>query len=257
MDLKNKEKHYLGFIAENTEKAAINEEARTIRFVISSNKLDRDNEIVQTEAIAAAIKDFAKNPVALNCHQHRLETGKSPVIGSWDTDSFKAYKNHCEMDLRFAKTESGEEYWQLYKDKHMRAVSIGFRVLEYREEKKDGKRYWIITKIELYEISCVPVGANREALSKVKGLSDFANTNDPNKDLQLSITKSIDERFCQMEDVLAKHLEEIKDLILTDDEDGDFSMLDAESDASVDEVNTKAEQLLEAFQNAITEFKNN
>jgi hypothetical protein len=51
---------------------------------------------------------------ALACHQHRLSSGDSLVIGSWDTDSFKLLKRRCEMDLVFARTELGKQYWTLY-----------------------------------------------------------------------------------------------------------------------------------------------
>lgn len=219
---KYKEKNCLAYIAEDTEKAAINEEARTIRFVISSNELDRDNEIVEPSAVAAALKEFSKNPVCLACHQHRLSDGMPPVVGAWDTDSFKELKSRCEMDLRFAETELAETYWQLYKGKFMKAVSIGFRVLEFREEMKDGKRYWIITKIELYEISCVPVGANRDALSKVKGLAEPLAEEGRFKDLELTLTKTIDSGFTELSekltDSLTAQIDEIKDLLIADPE---------------------------------------
>lgn len=218
MDL-NKEKHFLAFIADGADKAAINEEARTIRFVVSSNKLDRDNEIVEPSALAAAIKEFAKNPVCLACHQHKLSDGMPPVVGSWDTDSFREYSNRCEMDLRFATTKLGETYWQLYKDKHMRAVSIGFRILEYREEMKDGVRHFIFTKIELYEISCVPVGSNRQALSKLKGF----DWTDEKGAVPESVKDYFDNHFKILKEAIEDHFDDIKTLLIPDAED-DFSL---------------------------------
>jgi HK97 family phage prohead protease len=163
-----REKHFLSYAID--EKAAVNEDRRSIRFVVSSEEVDREREVVTSEAMAAAIKDFADNPVCLAGHQHRLADGMPPVVGSWDTESFKISGKRSEMDLIFAKTVLGETYWQLYKDRHMRAVSIGFRILDAYEEVKNSVRIYIITKIELYEISCVPVGANASALSKLKEL---------------------------------------------------------------------------------------
>jgi HK97 family phage prohead protease len=160
-------KQFTAYVVDDQK--SINEERRSVRFIISSNELDRDNEIVEVTAVEGAIREFARNPVCLACHQHRLAAGNSPVVGSWDTESFRALKRHAEMDLVFAKTELGEEYWTLYRDRHMRAVSIGFSIRDGHEEQKDGKRWYVITRIELYEISCVPVGANRDALAKLKG----------------------------------------------------------------------------------------
>lgn len=255
---KNKQKQMLAFIAEDIEKAAIDEQNRTIRFVINSNKLDRDNEIVEPSAVAAAIKEFSKNPVCLACHQHHLDNGMPPVVGSWDTDSFKELNNRCEMDLRFAVTELGETYWKLYKDKHMRAVSIGFRVLDYHEEMNDGRRTWIITKIELYEISCVPVPSNREALSKLKQLGvvdeDFKFAEKLNKKeiaelLSHSVTEPLERRLSAIENTL----EDLKDLMIPG-ADEDLSMLETEDDPSDAEVNPK-EQLLEALKNVLNSME--
>lgn len=208
-------KHIEAFIAETDGKAAISEETRTIRFVISSAAIDRDNEIVEPTAIAAAIKEFARNPVCLACHQHRLSDGMPPVVGSWDTETFRATDKRCEMDLRFAATPLAETYWSLYKDKHMRAVSIGFRVLDGHEVTENGKRFYVITKIELYEISCVPVGANRDALSKLKSVGDWiAEGTAPDAasikaylDTQL---KTITARL----DALTDEMDDLKDVLL-------------------------------------------
>jgi len=254
---KYKEKHMLAYIADSVAKAAINEDLRTIRFVISSAELDRDNEIVETSAVAGAIKDFAKNPVCLACHQHRLDNGMPPVVGAWDTDTFVVNEKRCEMDLRFADTDLAETYWKLYKGKFMKAVSIGFRVLEFKEEMKDGKRYWIITKIELHEISCVPVGANRQALSKVKGLAEPILAEDRAQELQLSISKMIDDRFCQMEDALTAQIDEIKDMIIPEPDALSESLLggDDELDAPGGNDKDSEQKIVNQLTQLLTKMK--
>lgn len=191
-------KKYLAFISD--EKAAINEAERTIRFVISSDKLDRHGEVVEVAAVAGAIKGFAANPVCLACHNYAGDNGEPTVIGSWLTDTFKALEHTSEMDLRFAATPLAEQYWQLYKDKHMRAVSIGFRVLEAHTDKVNDRNIYVITKIELYEISCVAVGACRDALARLKLdipdddmliRRDMADLRDQVDELRSMITDSI------------------------------------------------------------------
>jgi len=221
-------KHFLAYAVE--EKAAINEERRSVRFVISSAELDRDNEIVEVAAVAGAIKDFARNPVCLACHQHRLAGGNSPVVGSWDTDSFKAFKKHSEMDLVFAKTELGEEYWSLYRDRHMRAVSIGFAVKDGHEEQKDGTRWYVITKIELYEISCVPVGANRDALSKLKAYGEWIDDADRSKAIEERITKALRSDI----DALREEVEILKSKIIDDPGDLAKTLLGLGGDEALD-----------------------
>lgn len=231
-------RHLYAYIAEKSadEKAAppIDEDSHSINFAISSNLIDRDEEIVKVQAVVGAIKQFAKNPVALACHLHRLADGKPPAIGSWDTDSFKAFKNHSQMRLNFAvDTELGSEYWKLYRKKHMRAVSIGFWILAGHEEVKDGKRIRVITEIELIEISCVAVGSNREALSK----SEFYRRNIDGEagevkrveELKERIAKVMDERL----DTIEESLDEIKTLLIAD-QDGlaDKLLLGSKSDTS-------------------------
>lgn len=200
-----KEKHFLAYASD--EKAAINEDARRIRFVISTDQVDRDGDIVETEAIAGAIKNFAKNPVCLACHQHRLSDGMPPVVGSWDTESFKAAAHKSEMDLVFATTTLAETWWNLYKNRHVRAVSIGFRCLEGWEEVKDNRRVWHITQIELYEISCVPVPANQSALAVLKecGIVSDKNSDD-------SVLKQIENRQSAIETKMNEILERLEDI---------------------------------------------
>lgn len=241
-------KHIEAFIAEADGKAAINEEARTIRFVISSSAIDRDNESVLPAAIAAAIKEFAKNPVCLACHQHKLDSGMPPVVGSWDTDSFKATEKRCEMDLVFAATDLAETYWQLYKGKHMRAVSIGFRVLDGHEVVENGKRHFVITKIELYEISCVAVGANRDALSKLKSLGGWqADDGDRLKELADTFNLKIND----LKELLLDQLDEIKILLIPGSND-DLSLPGDKVNPS-DAATQDAGQLVNAFKQALAE----
>lgn len=255
--------HLLGFVI---EKDAVNEEQRRIRFVISTNKVDRDNERVEMQAIADSIPVFAKNPSALACHLHRLESGRAPVIGSWDTDSFKVYATRCEMDLVFATTELGEEYFQLYKDKHMRAVSIGYLPQEWHEEKdsKNG-RVFVITKLELVEISCVAVGANRDALSKIKAyyLQQEKQENSFPEDVVETIRKTVESQVKTCIDNFAirldDQLDEIKSLLITDSEGLAKSLLGTSSEQSSPggAKNFTEQQLVNVFEKVISNIKNN
>ncbi len=151
----------------------INENAREITAVASAEIVDRDNEVVAISALKAAIPAYMQNPVVLAGHKHTTADGKSPVVGR----VVKAWTAGTQMfvKIQFAPTPLGEEYWLLYSGKFQRALSIGFRVMERpRSETRDGKMCHVITALELYEISCVPVPANPAALSKSKqGKRDF------------------------------------------------------------------------------------
>lgn len=168
---------------------AINDQERTLDAIASTSDLDRDKDVILPSAFKESLDAFKANPVILACHQHRLQSGSSPVIGSALPESIKITDTEVPFTMRFATTALGEEYWQLYRDKHMRAFSIGFIPLEH-EDKKDEELGWVrtYTKIELLEISAVPVPSNRRALVRAKG---FFDDNDQLKDIVAETIKEI------------------------------------------------------------------
>lgn len=206
-------KHIKAFISEDEK--AIDETKHRILFTIPET-VDRDDEIVTAEAIFKAINDqksFAANPICLPCHQHRLEGGEPPCVGSWDVESAKQLKNSVNMYLNFAHTTKlGGAYWDCYSQKHMRAISIGFNANEWRMEDRAGKQIRIIYKIELFEISCVAVGCNPGALSKLK--SDFGWMEQ--KDVPQNAKAYFDEKFKELKDTVMEQFELLKTSIIPD-----------------------------------------
>jgi len=261
-----REKHFLGYAV--SEKTAVDEERRSIRFVVSTEEVDRDREVVKSDAMAAAIKGFADNPVCLAGHQHWLNDGMPPVVGSWDTESFKVVGKRSEMDLIFAKTALAEAHWQLYRERHMRAVSIGFRILDAYEEVKAGVRIFIITKIELYEISCVPVPANSSALSKkeIETLKAFGLLDDdPAKSSDAFAIKSLfDELFGKLKAelldeikiLLEDNLEQVKDLIIPDPDGLAKALLPGSASEPADSAADDTGRLLNAIATTLQNKEN-
>jgi len=137
---------------------------RTITGVISSSVLDRDGEIILVEAVEAAWKDYMVNPVVLTTHLHRLDQGHSPVVGRMISGHRDG--NQFVATVQFADTMLGEEYWQLYRTRIQRAFSVGFIGKESEVQLINGARVRVWKKIELLEVSCVPVPSNPTALSK-------------------------------------------------------------------------------------------
>lgn len=147
---------------------SIDKAKRQITALASSADLDRHDEVVEPEAFRELLPVYMKSggPV-ITSHQHRLETGHSSLIGN----VIKAWidQQGLWVTIEFIRgTALGEEYGMLYLEKKQRALSIGFIELEGGSEMRDGRQVYIHTKVELLEISCVIVGANREALSKSK-----------------------------------------------------------------------------------------
>jgi|2_EtaG_2_1085320.scaffolds.fasta_scaffold00208_24 HK97 family phage prohead protease len=145
-----------------SEVKAVNDEERSIEAWGSKPTLDRDGEIIATNAWTN-LKDFKKkNPVLMLSHDYRsLPVGR--VV------SIKARPEGLWFKAIFAETARGEEVFQLYKQGIMRAFSVGFIPKAFDDrEKKDEKgnpiKYRLFKKAELLEISCVSIPACPDAL---------------------------------------------------------------------------------------------
>ncbi len=186
----------------------INTEDRTIDVVASTIDKDRDGDIILPSAFKKSIKSFKANPVILACHQHRLQTGSSPVIGSAIPETIKITDKALLFTMKFADTALGEEYWILYRDEHMRAFSVGFIPEKWEDARDDNGRvsHRTYTQVELLETSAVPVPSNRRALARAKGYFGDDDTDEQ--------TKELSERLENLE----TQLDEIKSLVITDSE---------------------------------------
>lgn len=254
MDYDTKEmRHVHAFIV--SEKDAINEDDHSINFVVSTDVVDRDNEMVMADAVHEAIHrkdEFHANPICLPCHKHRLDSGMPPCVGHWDVDTAKLLKHRVEMRLIYdMKNEIGRAYWNAYQGRHMRAVSIGFRIQDGHEEVKDGKRIYIITKIELYEISCVGVGANQQALAKLKALGERQEGGVDQKAIIQAVTDSLTRQFDDLRADITEQIDELKDLMITDPDGlADGLILGKQSEPS-GRGDDKAEALLKRMESLL------
>lgn len=150
---------------------SIDREKRRVRALASTGDLDRDGEVILPTAFEKTLEKYLENPVILAGHKHRLEDGRSPVVGK--TVNAWIDKQGLWIIVEFAPTPLGLEYWELYGNGYQRAFSIGFRGIQWSDQKRDGKQIRIWQEVELMEISCVAVPANPAAL--VKGRSSFVD----------------------------------------------------------------------------------
>lgn len=138
---------------------------RTLEFVGSTDKWDRDDEIILSSAWM--LDQYRQNPVVLFAHNHYI-----PAIGK--TTSVGVNKDgELKFKVKFAEKEEhgfADTVYNLYKGGYMKAVSVGLMPLEWEYGKTGEEPYRIITKAELYELSMVNVGANPEALVTSKGV---------------------------------------------------------------------------------------
>jgi HK97 family phage prohead protease len=197
---------------------ALDTDSRTLEAVASTKDKDRDGDIILPSAFKDSLTAFMANPVILAGHQHKLSSGSSPVIGSAVPESIKITDDDVIFRMRFAETPLGEEYWQLYKDGHMKAFSIGFIPEKWEDSKDSQSRFGTLrtyTQIELLEISAVPVPSNRRALARVRGY--FDDKDDITKEIRELVETSLKKSTDQLKNKLLDELDEIKTL-LTDSE---------------------------------------
>lgn len=149
---------------------SVDEEKRQIHFLCSTDDVDRMGEVVDQSALAASIPSFMFNPVFLANHVRAAMDGSPTVIGHWV--KLWVSKDGLEGIVQFDdEDELSLKYWNLYRKRHMRAVSICFigRGWEMREVKSaDGqmRRVRAFTQVDLIEISAVSVPANQAALMR-------------------------------------------------------------------------------------------
>lgn len=147
---------------------SIDQANRRITAVASTGNVDRHGEIILPSAFEEMLPIYMTNPVVIASHQHRLDSGHSSVVGN----AVKIWIDKVGLNVIVEfedETELGKEYWTLYSKKRQRAFSVGFIPLEWKDEQDEKLgRVRIYTKVELLELSCVPVGSNRESLSKAR-----------------------------------------------------------------------------------------
>ncbi|GEM_PF-6910892 len=149
-------RHAAVHVSKDSFKATRNDDGRPVyRIIASTADVDRDNEIILPTAFANLADYLAKNPVILFGHDHfsRPPIGKA-VAG-------EIGEKGLILDIQFADTPFAREIEELYKGGFMNAFSVGFIPIDW-EVDKDGNR--IFTKVELLEVSAVPVPSNRAAV---------------------------------------------------------------------------------------------
>jgi HK97 family phage prohead protease len=157
------------------EKKEINTEERSVVAWASRPVMDRDKEVIAHDAWDLA--NFNKNPVLLVSHDY-----SRPPVGKvlWT----KMTPEGLKFKAQFAKTQTGEELWQLYSEGVMQAFSVGFiakKSVEVPYEERAADEPWrTFVDVELLEISCVSVPScpeavvimNSKGLIKTKDVSD-------------------------------------------------------------------------------------
>lgn len=132
---------------------------KRITVTINTDSFDRHRTII--EPSGAMLDNYQRNPIVLINHWYDVVAGRSAVSlrngelvatmeeDDWDDDDPEIARWHNKVRKGF-----------------LRAASIGFIPIEYREEKDEARgRYYRITKWELLEWSWVSVPSNPDAIA--------------------------------------------------------------------------------------------
>ncbi len=196
----------------------INEAERTIDVIASTSDKDRDGDIIEPSAFKKSLKSFKDNPVILACHQHRLSSGSSPVIGSAIPETVEITDKDFGFTMRFAETDLGKEYWTLYKDKHMRAFSVGFIPQKSEDVRDDNGKYshTVYTQVELLEVSAVPVPSNRRALARAKGYFEDNDFEGMEASIGERIETQVAACFLKLQESVEERFDDITSILIPD-----------------------------------------
>ena len=150
-----------GFASRVLEFRAIRDESREADFVASTDTIDSYGEIVAQNWDLAR---YLRNPVVLFAH-------KSSEIPIGHCTRVEMINGQLECTIKFssaAANPKAEQVWQSVKEKALRAVSVGFRPRTVRAEVRNDQTVFVLDDNELHEISVTPIGANPDALAKMR-----------------------------------------------------------------------------------------
>ena len=131
---------------------------RVLEFVGSTETVDRDGEVIKADAWQ--LGSYNKNPVVQWAHDYQ-----SPPVGK--TLSIERRGTDTVFQIQFATSDEyafADTVYKLCKGGYLNATSVGFIPIEYEKAKKQGDPSRTFTKVELLEISIVPVPSNPDAL---------------------------------------------------------------------------------------------
>src|SRR5690606_17254830 len=134
---------------------SVEEDKRIIRGVATTPTVDRVGDIVDPLGVTF------KNPLPL-LWQHMHDKPIGTVVFDAPTEEGITFTAELPViDEPGVLRDRIEEAWQSIKANLVRAVSIGFRALEYAWIDDGGIRF---IKTEVYELSAVTIPANEQAL---------------------------------------------------------------------------------------------
>ncbi len=147
-----------------SELRSIDEKARTLDIISSTERIDRYGDRVKSQGIRT--QDYMKSggPILWSHDTHTPPVAKTLSIGT------QANPPALLQQIQFADHDFAETIFQLYRQKFLTSFSIGFRPLSEPEpilDQATGRTTgFIFHSVDLIETSCVSTPANPSAVAK-------------------------------------------------------------------------------------------
>lgn len=150
----------------------VDEENRTIPFILSTPTVDRENDSIAVEGWN--LTTYLETPIVLWAHNASENTHEHRPIGK--NHNTRIESNALRAETQFiGEDETSVEHFQfcdsiyrMYLHGYLTSKSVGFRPLKWSWNEDRG--FWAIDyeEQELLEDSCVPIPANPEALIQAR-----------------------------------------------------------------------------------------
>jgi HK97 family phage prohead protease len=134
-----------------------------VQALVSTDEVDRYQEVVLPTSFKKHLKKYRMNPVILWAHSHHaFPIGKCEKV--------KVVDHGLEMQIRFAVKENPDAQivYDLMKGGYLNAFSIGFAPIKYTDGATDKEPRRTYEEVELLETSVVPVPAASGALVQAR-----------------------------------------------------------------------------------------
>ena len=152
----------------------VTSDPRVLRFVASTNDVDRDGDIIDVDGWN--LNEWNKNPVIMWAHDYSL-----PPIAKGIRAERDIRNNQLIIDARFPTISElapegnpsehakfSETIFQMYKTDCLNAVSVGCSYDKLDDNTTSNPKYancrYHVVKQTLMELSCCPIGSNPNAL---------------------------------------------------------------------------------------------
>lgn len=142
---------------------SVDAEKRTIDVVASTEAVDSHGTVLVQDW---NLDRFNRNPVVLWAHNATLGMDELPI---GRCTRCEVVNGQLEATIQFAGQDvnpRAEQVFQAYRQEFLRAVSVGFYPHSYRWEMRDDVEVLVLSQNELFELSCVPIGSNPDALAR-------------------------------------------------------------------------------------------